>query len=220
MTAIWRGSVLPPDAGLDWVRRGGRPGDDLRDADEGAVPRCATAGPTCTARRCAGQGGASAARRAGAAGGRSRWSGGARADRGDAGEAPALNRGLPPLAEVVSARVPMVASEAGRLHIFRPEDGGDEHYAIEIGRPDRAKPVLARLHSACFTGDVLGSLKCDCGPQLHAALAQMGAEGAGRAAVPQSGRARDRPCQQDARLCAAGSGLRHGRGEPPAGVRG
>jgi GTP cyclohydrolase II len=39
--------------------------------------------------------------------------------------------------------------------------------------------VLARLHSACFTGDVLGSLKCDCGPQLRAALARMGAEGAG-----------------------------------------
>ena len=49
----------------------------------------------------------------------------------------------------------------------------------EIGRPDRSKPVLARLHSACFTGDVLGSLKCDCGPQLRAALAQMGEEGAG-----------------------------------------
>jgi GTP cyclohydrolase II len=65
------------------------------------------------------------------------------------------------------------------VHIFRPEDGGDEHYAIEVGQPDRAAPVLARLHSACFTGDVLGSLKCDCGPQLRAALAQMGAEGAG-----------------------------------------
>ncbi|MCB1365434.1 MAG: GTP cyclohydrolase II, partial [Rhodobacteraceae bacterium] len=36
-----------------------------------------------------------------------------------------------------------------------------------------------RLHSACFTGDLMGSLKCDCGPQLRAALAQMGAEGAG-----------------------------------------
>ena len=65
------------------------------------------------------------------------------------------------------------------MHIFRPDDGGDEHYAIEVGSPDRARPVLARLHSACFTGDVLGSLKCDCGPQLHAALAQMGEEGAG-----------------------------------------
>ena len=86
---------------------------------------------------------------------------------------------LSPLAEVVSARVPLVASSAGRVHIFRPDDGGEEHYAIEIGQPDRAKPVLARLHSACFTGDVLGSLKCDCGPQLRAALAQMGEEGAG-----------------------------------------
>ncbi len=94
----------------------------------------------------------------------------------DAG--PELMR-LSPLHPVVSARLPMAASDAGRVHIFRPEDGAEDHYAIEIGRPDRQKPVLARLHSACFTGDVLGSLKCDCGPQLRAAIAQMGAEGAG-----------------------------------------
>jgi GTP cyclohydrolase II len=92
--------------------------------------------------------------------------------------APAL-AALPLMEEVVAARVPLVASGAGRVHVFRPNDGGEEHYAIEIGRPDRAQPVLARLHSACFTGDVLGSLKCDCGPQLRAALAQMGAAGAG-----------------------------------------
>ncbi|WP_299140121.1 GTP cyclohydrolase II [uncultured Tateyamaria sp.] len=84
-----------------------------------------------------------------------------------------------PLHEIVQARLPVEVSEAGRLHVFRPEDGGEEHYAMEIGRPDRAKPVLARLHSACFTGDVMGSLKCDCGPQLRAALAQMGDEGTG-----------------------------------------
>ena len=84
-----------------------------------------------------------------------------------------------PLHPVVNARLPMEVSEAGRLHIFRPEDGGEEHYAIEIGRPDRSTPVLARLHSACFTGDLMGSLKCDCGPQLRAALAQMGHEGHG-----------------------------------------
>ena len=84
-----------------------------------------------------------------------------------------------PLHRVVSARLPMQASEAGRVHVFRPEDGGEEHYAIEIGQPDRGKPVLARVHSACFTGDVLGSVKCDCGPQLHAALARMGAHGEG-----------------------------------------
>ncbi|MGH1413820.1 MAG: GTP cyclohydrolase II [Pelagimonas sp.] len=86
---------------------------------------------------------------------------------------------LATLNNVVAARVPLQAAHAGRLHIFRPEDGGEEHYAVEIGRPDRSKPVLARLHSACFTGDVLGSLKCDCGPQLNAALAAMGAQGAG-----------------------------------------
>ncbi|RBP97012.1 GTP cyclohydrolase II [Rhodobacter sp. 140A] len=83
------------------------------------------------------------------------------------------------LAPVSAARVPMRAAEKGRLHIFRPDDGGEEHYAVEIGSPDRSAPVLARLHSACFTGDVLGSLKCDCGPQLDAALTQMGHEGAG-----------------------------------------
>ncbi len=94
-------------------------------------------------------------------------------------EASAHLNATSPLHPVVHARLPMDVSEAGRLHIFRPEDGAEEHYAIEIGRPDRSKPVLARLHSACFTGDVMGSLKCDCGPQLRAALAQMGNEGHG-----------------------------------------
>ncbi|PRY20890.1 GTP cyclohydrolase II [Aliiruegeria haliotis] len=81
--------------------------------------------------------------------------------------------------EVVSARLPMVLARAGRLHVFRPDDGGEEHYAVEIGQPDRTEPVLARLHSACFTGDLLGSLKCDCGPQLRGALGAMGKDGAG-----------------------------------------
>jgi len=80
---------------------------------------------------------------------------------------------------VIAARVPMAAAAAGRLHVFRPEDGGEEHYAVEVGAPARDAPVLARLHSACFTGDVLGSLKCDCGAQLRTALARMGEEGAG-----------------------------------------
>ncbi|NNU79455.1 GTP cyclohydrolase II [Halovulum dunhuangense] len=92
--------------------------------------------------------------------------------------APELARALP-FSPVATARLPMTASEAGRVHVFRPGDGSIEHYAIEIGTPPRDRPVLARLHSACFTGDVLGSLKCDCGPQLAAALDRMGAEGAG-----------------------------------------
>jgi len=86
--------------------------------------------------------------------------------------------GDPQVAQVISARLPMVAG-MGRLHIFRPDDGMEEHYAVEIGQPDRAAPVLTRLHSACFTGDVLGSLKCDCGPQLNGALAQMAEAGGG-----------------------------------------
>lgn len=83
------------------------------------------------------------------------------------------------LQRVAGARVPTRFADAGRVHVFRPVDGSEEHYAIEIGTPDRLQPVLARLHSACFTGDVIGSLKCDCGPQLEAALEQIAEEGAG-----------------------------------------
>ena len=81
--------------------------------------------------------------------------------------------------DIVNAQLPLEVSDKGRLHVFRPDDGGEEHYAIVVGTPDRSKPVLTRLHSACFTGDLMGSLKCDCGPQLRGALAQMGSEGAG-----------------------------------------
>ena len=83
------------------------------------------------------------------------------------------------LNHVSSAKVPMALANAGRLHVFRPDDGGEEHYAIEIGRLDTSAPVLTRLHSACFTGDILGSLKCDCGPQLHTALKEINANGSG-----------------------------------------
>jgi len=83
------------------------------------------------------------------------------------------------LVRISGARVPTRFAAAGRVHVFRPEDGAEEHYAIEIGAPARSAPVLARLHSACFTGDVLGSLKCDCGPQLAAAMEQIATAGAG-----------------------------------------
>lgn len=97
----------------------------------------------------------------------------------DLKDAAPLLSGSSALHSVVSARLPLEVSKAGRLHVFRPDDGGEEHYAIEIGQPDRSKPVLTRLHSACFTGDLMGSLKCDCGPQLRGALKRMGDEGAG-----------------------------------------
>ena len=97
----------------------------------------------------------------------------------DAAETLIAVTAAPVMQDVACARLPLSVSEAGRLHVFRPADGGEEHYAVEIGRPARNTPVLCRLHSACFTGDVLGSLKCDCGPQLNAALAAMAAEGGG-----------------------------------------
>ena len=97
----------------------------------------------------------------------------------DADKAAARMGQLPDLHTVVRANVPLRAARQARLHVFRFADGSDEHYAIEVGKPDRTAPVLARLHSACFTGDLLGSLKCDCGPQLNAALSHMGQEGAG-----------------------------------------
>ena len=66
---------------------------------------------------------------------------------------------------------------------FRAPDAGIEHLAILIGKPEHAGAAgpapLARVHSECFTGDLLGSLRCDCGPQLHAALDRMAAEGSG-----------------------------------------
>ena len=83
------------------------------------------------------------------------------------------------LSDIASASLPIFSAPKGHLHVFRPENGGEEHYAMEIGRPSRSEPVLVRLHSACFTGDVLGSLKCDCGLQLRGALQQMGDQGAG-----------------------------------------
>jgi GTP cyclohydrolase II len=80
---------------------------------------------------------------------------------------------------VAEARVPLEGAEATRVLAFRPADGGIEHLAIVIGEPDPARPVLVRIHSECFTGDLLGSLRCDCGDQLRGAIAEIGRRGAG-----------------------------------------
>ncbi|WP_298438306.1 GTP cyclohydrolase II [uncultured Jannaschia sp.] len=89
---------------------------------------------------------------------------------------------------VAAARVPLEVHRAGRVHVFRERGGGTEHSAVEIGQVDRAAPVLVRLHSACFTGDVLGSVKCDCGPQLHAALEAIARESGILLYLQQEGR--------------------------------
>ena len=162
---------VPADAGLAWVRALADPAGDLRMPMKG--PLVTLRGGDCTAWRS----GIALAKAAQVL----------PAVIGVEAAAPSGLTVLPAHVEtetgqprdVAAARLPLAASRAGRLHVFREDGGGEEHYAVEIGTPDRAAPVLVRLHSACFTGDVLGSLKCDCGPQLHGALQAMGQAGAG-----------------------------------------
>lgn len=82
------------------------------------------------------------------------------------------------LAIVARARLPTAAAEQAEIVAFRSADEAVEHVALLIGTPDGAPP-LVRLHSECLTGDALGSLKCDCGPQLQAALGAIAAAGWG-----------------------------------------
>jgi GTP cyclohydrolase II len=83
------------------------------------------------------------------------------------------------LALVTRAHVPLEGAENTELVAFRARDGGPEHYAIVIGAPPPHEAVLTRLHSECFTGDLLGSLKCDCGPQLRGAIETIAQAGRG-----------------------------------------
>jgi GTP cyclohydrolase II len=76
------------------------------------------------------------------------------------------------LAIATRARLPVSACETAEIVAFRSPDEPREHVALVIGKRDGSPPVV-RLHSECLTGDVLGSLKCDCGPQLHQALHQI-----------------------------------------------
>jgi GTP cyclohydrolase II len=83
------------------------------------------------------------------------------------------------LRRVGAAHVPLAVDEDVEIVAFRPGDGGREHLALIIGTPDTAAPVLVRVHSECFTGDLLGSLRCDCGDQLRGAIAEIGKQGGG-----------------------------------------
>ncbi|HUV01420.1 MAG TPA: bifunctional 3,4-dihydroxy-2-butanone-4-phosphate synthase/GTP cyclohydrolase II [Bacteroidales bacterium] len=62
---------------------------------------------------------------------------------------------------------------------FRQISNGLEHAALVKGSWTRDEPVLVRLHSSCFTGDIFGSMRCDCGPQLHKAMEMVDTEGKG-----------------------------------------
>ncbi|CTQ49386.1 GTP cyclohydrolase II [Jannaschia donghaensis] len=162
--------AVPKDADLTWLRAVADPANDLRAPMKGPLPTLR--GGDCTPWRT-GIALAKAAQLLPAV-------------VGTVAPAPDgithLPAALPPIDMqvpdfVAAARVPLVVERQSRVQVFR--DGSEEHYAIEIGLVDRARPVLTRLHSACFTGDVLGSLKCDCGPQLHAAMQAMADAGGG-----------------------------------------
>jgi GTP cyclohydrolase II len=82
--------------------------------------------------------------------------------------------------EIVSrAPVPLEGAPDTEFIVFRGGEGMREQIAIVIGKPDRAEPVTVRLHSACLTGDLFGSLKCDCGDQLRRTVKVMTQNGGG-----------------------------------------
>ena len=83
------------------------------------------------------------------------------------------------LTRVAEARLPLAEADNTRVIAFRPGDGGLEHLALVIGEPRHDESVLVRLHSECFTGDLLGSLRCDCGDQLQGAIAAIHDAGRG-----------------------------------------
>ena len=107
--------------------------------------------------------------------------------------APALHRPGVPIADILDyaalsassivrvseAAVPLQDVADARLIAFRTANSGVEQYAVLVGRPEQADAPLVRVHSECFTGDLLGSLRCDCGTQLRGAIRRMAAEGAG-----------------------------------------
>ena len=75
----------------------------------------------------------------------------------------------------VKAKVPIAETENCEIIIFRPKDGGDEHFCLIFGKTRQIdtefeQDTLVRVHSQCITGDVLDSLKCDCGQQLKQSI--------------------------------------------------
>lgn len=82
------------------------------------------------------------------------------------------------LAKITCARLPTAEGEFA-LCVYTNNRDAKEHMALVMGNVAGQENVLVRLHSECFTGDVLGSLRCDCGEQLHRALRIIACEGCG-----------------------------------------
>ncbi len=80
--------------------------------------------------------------------------------------------------KVASPSLPTVFGDF-RIHAYRSDETGDENVALVMGEIDPEEPVLVRVHSQCLTGDIFGSCRCDCGPQLEQALQKIADEGRG-----------------------------------------
>jgi len=87
--------------------------------------------------------------------------------------------GPPALRRLSEAAVALESRDDCRLVLFGEPDSDAEHVAVIVGQPDPQRPVPVRLHSSCLTGDLLGSLRCDCGEQLRGAIAEIARAGAG-----------------------------------------
>lgn len=91
----------------------------------------------------------------------------------------ALQQEAHQLTRIAQAKLPLKACEDAHIISFRSPSGASEHLAILIGDPLAQKSPWVRVHSSCITGDLLGSLRCDCGDQLQLALRQMAEQGHG-----------------------------------------
>ncbi|MFT4094337.1 MAG: bifunctional 3,4-dihydroxy-2-butanone-4-phosphate synthase/GTP cyclohydrolase II [Niabella sp.] len=80
--------------------------------------------------------------------------------------------------EIVRVKMPTRYGDF-TLVAFKDKNSNNEHLALIKGQWEKNEPVLTRVHSSCFTGDILGSLRCDCGDQLHAAMRMVQEEGKG-----------------------------------------
>ena len=85
----------------------------------------------------------------------------------------------PEMSISITATLPLAAAADAKIVMFKQPANREEHFAILVGKISPQTPPLVRLHSQCVTGDILGSLKCDCGLQLQAALKQMENAGGG-----------------------------------------
>ncbi len=83
------------------------------------------------------------------------------------------------LRQIASADVPLTDAPNSRVVAFRSHGSAIEHLAIVIGQPEKTDAPLVRIHSECFTGDLLASMRCDCGEQLRGAIRRMAEDGSG-----------------------------------------